>query len=313
MSTSHEANLRNIDLNLLVAFIALVEELSVTKAAKRVGLSQPAMSNALGRLRDLFHDTLLVRSSRAMVATPVALALVAPIRRALSEIAETVAQQAPFDPATSTRTFRMAMTDYSQFVLLPKLRDHLADVAPSVEVVVRPLSNVAGIRTDLEEGPLDLAIATGRGEAPGFHRRELFRDRYVCLMKEGIRGIGQKLSLAQYLALPHILVAPQGGERGFIDEMLAKHGKERRIVLRLPDFAVAPWVVAESDVVATLPSRIASLYAKALRLRVLDVPLPLGTTSWAALWHDRVDGDRWHSWMRKRIAEVSASLPTVPA
>jgi DNA-binding transcriptional LysR family regulator len=200
------------------------------------------------------------------------------------------------------------MTDYSQFVLLPTLLERLAAEAPGIELVIRPIANAAAAVSALEEGPLDLGITATKDEAPGFHRRELFRDRYVCLIREAHPDIGSELTVRRYATLRHVLVAPQGGERSFIDDLLAQRDLKRRIATRVPGFAAVPWIVAGADVAATVPARIAEQHASALRLRVLDVPLPLGTSVWSEFWHDRVHVDRGHVWMRNLIADVAGAL-----
>jgi DNA-binding transcriptional LysR family regulator len=270
-------HLRQMDLNLLVALDALVEEGSVTRAARRVGLTQSAMSRALGRLRAHLGDPLLIRAGARMVLTPRAEGLGPALRGALQELEAIVTRGPTFDPASTRRTFRVATADYGMAVVVPALLGRLAVLAPR------------------------------RRSSPGLVWTRLFTERNVCLVRRNHTSVGRTLSLEAYCALPHVVVSPEG--RGsVVDEALERRGLERRVALRVPSFLVAPLVVADSDMIATTASRVARRFAEALSLRILEPPIPLPEFALALGWHERVREDPAHAWFRRLVAAVARDL-----
>lgn len=301
----HHLELAGVDLNLLVVLDALLAERSVTRAAGRVGLTQSATSHALGRLRTLTGDPLLVRAPRgAMVPTPRALALAEPVRRALADLSLALRGDAPFDPATARRTFRLAGSDYAELVLVPPLMDRLLVRAPSIDLWVAPAG--ASFHDELAAGTLELAMAPLRGDEPGLYQRRLFDERFVCVVRAGHPLARQKMTLARFLSYPHVLVAPRGKPGSWIDDELARLGKSRRIAVAVPHFLVAPYVLGGSDLVLTVAARVAETYARERELAVLPTPLPVPGFTMVALWHERMHHDAAHRWLREQLAEVAA-------
>jgi DNA-binding transcriptional LysR family regulator len=304
-STSAERpRLSSTDLNLFVAFDALVAEGNVTRAAERVGLTQPAMSHALARLRKLIGDPLFVRTSVGMSPTPRALELVVPVRRALGEIDRALREPPAFDPASAERSFTLAAVDFGSLVVLPPLLARLRKEAPGVDLMVRQLRNDA-IERQLAEDEVDVAIGVLHDEAPPWMiQRRLFDDGFVCVVRADHPTAKGPLTLEEYLALDHALIAPRGKRGGYVDRELTRLGKKRRVVVTVPHFLVAPVLVAESDLVLTLPERVAKSMANMLPLRIIEPPIELRRFSMTAYWHERQSNDPAHGWLRGVISEV---------
>jgi len=290
-------NLAGIDANLVVALDALLKERNVTRAAKRLGLGQSATSHALARLRRLFDDALLVKAGRELVLTDRAAALLGPCSSAVSELQRLFAEPTPFDPRTARRKFRIASTDNLELYVLPRLSAILSKEAPFVDLRFRQLN--ADWPTALQQGELELKLGRSDKVPAGLRSEDLFRDRIVCVARRG-HPMGRRLSLRQYAALSHILVAPGGAERGFIDDVLEAAGLERRVAITVQHFLPALFAVAASDSVLTVPSR---LLAAVPGLRLRSVPLPVRTTDYtlSQVWSERYDRDEGHRWLRQVV------------
>jgi DNA-binding transcriptional LysR family regulator len=292
--------LAGIDLNLLTALDALLEAQSVTRAARRLGRTQPAVSHALGRLRALLGDELLVRTPRGMQPTPRAHALRPAVRAAL-EAAEAVLQDAPaFDPARAERAFAVAMLDQTSFLLVPPLAARLAREAPGVRLDVRP----AGPQAGLED--LDLTIGVLRDRPAGARDEPLFREEFACVLRRGSAAARGRFDLRRYLALPHLLVAPRGLPGSPLDDALARLGERRRVVLTVPHFLVAPYVIAATDLVWTAPARLARAFPH-LPLAVRALPLGAEGFTVSMRWHARLDADPGLAWLRGLIRAACPS------
>lgn len=297
-------HIEGLDLNLLVALRALLAERHVTRAAARVGLSQPAMSHALARLRTVLGDPLLVRTPNGMRPTTRAEAMTDPLERALESLSHVLATPAPFAPALSTRRFRIATNDYVELVLLPSLLADVWNAAPNVDIRVTVEERHAA--DDLAEGRLDLAIGIvqhfGMPEPrQGLRHQKIIREKFACVVREGHPLVKKRLTLDEFVALPHALVAPRGDAGGVVDAALAALGKRRRVALEMPHFLVAPHVVRETDLVLTLAARLADRLAPLLGLRVVPPPLELPGFTMSLVWHDRQHTDPSHAWMRRAI------------
>lgn len=298
-----EVNLASIDLNLLVALEALLREGSVSGAARAVGLSQPAMSRALGRLRDVFEDPLLVRSGHAMIATPRARALVEPLSEALAAIRRTLAPPGDFDPATAKRDFVVGAIDTTQAVVLAPLLARIERDAPGVQVSTAPLRSADETFVQLASGERDVAIGRFERVPDGVRRERLYTDEVVCLVREDHPRVGERFTMDRYLAESH-LAAESGTpvERPFtIEGLLAERGLERRVVGRVDNLGMAPFVVAGTDLVCTAPGRTIAPFARRLGLRMLEPPFAAPSFDLQLVWHARSDGDPGNAWLRETL------------
>jgi DNA-binding transcriptional LysR family regulator len=292
--------LAGIDLNLLTSLDAMLETQSVTLAARQLGRTQPAVSHALRRLRDLLGDPLLVRTAQGMRPTPHALELRPKVRAALAA-AEGVLQAAPpFDPATADRAFAISIVDQAAFQLLPKLAARLVDAAPHVRIEVRP--NPQDRITEALSGELDLVVGTFRDAPAAIRTEPLWREEFVCVVRRGSPAARGRFDLDRYLALRHLLVAPRGLPGSPLDETLAGRGLRRNVVLTVPHFLVAPQIVATTDLVWTAPRGLAEPFARQLPLTLRPPPLAVAGFSVSMRWHTRLDRDPGLAWLRAELS-----------
>jgi DNA-binding transcriptional LysR family regulator len=302
-------NIRKLDLRLLECLDALITERNVTRAASRTHLSQPAMSSALKRLRDIFHDPLLTRTQRGMVPTPRGIELAQSAQAILRGVNAMASGARPFEPMTSQRTFRIAMTDYTEFVLLPLLVHRLRIEAPGVSVAITPHDGRTHV-DELADGKIDLAIANFRNVAGRLRARELFHERFLCLASKDNAKVGKRLTLAKFTELAHAFISPRGGGfYGATDYALASIDRARRIAVSVPHFLVAPFVVANSDLIMVMAERVARHYAATLPLRLLEPPVRIEGFAVSQVWHERTDHDAGTAWLRGLMTELSAFRP----
>jgi DNA-binding transcriptional LysR family regulator len=299
-------HLSAVDLNLLVGLDALLRHRSVSRAAAEVGLSQPAMSRTLGRLRDLLDDPLLVRSGHDMVPTPRALSLSEPLAESLKAVRLTLEPPGEFDPKTARRAFVLGAVDTTQAVVLPRLLEFISSEAPGVEVSTTPIRSTEELFTQLASGDRDLAI--GRFEDPpeGIRCEHLYSDRIVCLARRDHPRIRGKLTMKRYLAEAHLSVESISPvERPFtIERLLAKQGLTRRVVCRVENLTMSPFVVAGTDLLCSAPRETIEPFAEGLGLRVLEPPFEAPEFDLHLAWHDRNDRDRGHEWLRNALLDM---------
>ena len=300
-------DIRNVDLNLLVALDALLAERNVSRAAVRLHLSQPATSALLARLRELFGDPLLLRSARGMLPTPRALELLGPVRQVLDEIGALIQPRAAFDAASAQHTFTLSASDYVEYALLPTLVDYLERKAPGVRLVVRPL-DLQTVTKQMESGEVDLCV-TGLQNAPaGLHVRPLYAERIVSVVRRRHPGVGARLTLDKFCNLEHIQASVRGsGFSARIDEALSALGRTRRARLAVAHFLLVPEIVARSDMISSLPERLARGYAK--RLRIFEPPLAIEGFTVGEIWHERNERDPAQQWLRDVLAELAQKTP----
>jgi DNA-binding transcriptional LysR family regulator len=293
-------NVRDIDLNLLRVFDAVLREGGVTPAASLLDLTQPAVSNALARLRKLFGDALFVRTPAGMEPTPFARELAEPVRQALALLESALAHGPGFDPASAARAFRFYMSDVGQVEFLPPLVERVQREAPGVRLEAVAL-DVDDIGAALAAGGLDLAIGFLPGLGPPVRRRSLFRDPYVCLMRADhpIRSLTKKT----FLQASHALVTYRGGHR-VIEEALERAGLARKIALRVPHFTVVPMVLESTDLILTLPARVARVFEKRGAFKSLPPPLAIPPAEVAVHWHERFEADPGNRWLREQVIEL---------
>jgi len=292
-----------LDANLVLALHALLQTRSVSRAAVRMGVRQPAMSHALKRLRERLDDPLLVRGDgRLMQLTPRALELADLAQQGVEAIARVFTAPAPFDPATCTRCFRLASSDAVSVSLLPGLLGRLAREAPGVDLEL-PVTS-PDVAVALDEARLDFAIGRWDVAPLGLRRRRMYRERLVSVVRADHPRVGETLDLPTFLALPHMLVAPRGTARGVVDEALARLGHQRRIAVMVQSFVAAMIVVASTDLVLTLPQRTVERLRGQLPVRVLPPPFDLPSFELHMVWHERNHHDPAHRWLRGLVATV---------
>jgi DNA-binding transcriptional LysR family regulator len=301
-------HLSGIDLNLAVVLHALLEERSVSRAARRLGLSQSATSHALARLRTLLSDPILVRTRSGLAPTPRAESIAHALASALSALEQSLLSPKGFDPTPAARSFRLGAADYAEFLLLPPLLARMASAAPGVDLWAMPPG--ADLDGQLHRGELDVAIGLPIAEdrARRIRCQKLFDERFVCLVRQGHPLTRGKLTVDRFVQARHAFIAPRGRPGGIVDDALRELGLERRVALAVPHFLVAPHVLARTDLVLTVAERIARAFAGLLPLRIVEPPLALAGFSMAMLWHERNDADPAQRWFRSVIVEAAAEL-----
>ncbi len=299
-------DIRAVNLNLLLAFDALMEERNVTRAAGAMGVTQSAMSNSLAQLRLLFEDPLFRRTPRGIEPTPRALELSEPIHRGLGLFDRALGKRS-FDPRSERRTFVIATSDYVEFVLLPPLLRRLGREAPGVRLEVRPWG-LQRVPATLARGEADLMIGF-YDEVPTHHDQQLlFDEAYVCIARKGHPGLGKKPTLKAWLAQKHVLVSQQGNSPGTVDRALAARKLERTVGVRVSHFLLVPTLIARTDMVAAVNERVATALADSLGLRLFAPPIKLPKGRVGQVWHEQMTHDPGHRWFRESIAAVCAEL-----
>jgi DNA-binding transcriptional LysR family regulator len=305
-------NIRSFDLNLLLAFESLMIERNVTRAARRSGLSQPAMSNALARLRRTFDDPLLVRTPEGMKPTPVAQSLIVTVRSALDGLRAAIEERPAFDPAASRRTFHLLANDYAEVVLLAPMIKEFQEKAASVTLRVdRPRSLFQPPAASSLAESFDLAIGffpDALSLEASLRAEMLWEERNVCIARAAHPIIRGKLSLKQFASAHHVAVFYKSEGPGVIDSLLQQKGYSRRSAVLVPHFASVVFLVAASDLIATVPERLASEFSKKLKLQVLPAPVAIPPFRLMMLWHERNHSDPAHAWLRELIAETAAKI-----
>ncbi|MCJ0765555.1 LysR substrate-binding domain-containing protein [Variovorax terrae] len=294
-----------LDLNLLVALDALLAEKNITRAARRLNLSQPATSGVLARLRDYFGDALLIQVGRAMVPTPMAASLEGAVRDVLQRIQSTIAVQPAFDPATSTRHFRVIASDYPVSVVLAGAARRMAREAPGATLeIMMPGDQIPGA---IERGEVDMLIMPRQYLAEGHPSEPLYEETYSCVVWSGNRQVGDGLTLAQYMALGHVTTLFGNNRHPSLEEWFLKSSAlSRRIEVTTNNFNTLPLLVIGTERVATMHTRLARMFARTLPLRVVPVPVEFPTMIWAMQWPRHLNGDPAHAWFRERVLAGAA-------
>lgn len=294
------------DLALLATLDALLQEVSVTKAARRVGLSTPAMSHALARIRERIGDPLLVRAGREMVLTPRAEAMRPKVRSAITQAAQALAPDAPFAPATLDRGFVVIASDYVVSVVGVEFDAILRREAP--RVALRFLANTTADATTLREGGADLAVGIYGELPPELMTKVLLTDRFVCVVRADHPRVKKRISLEEFVAMDHVQIAPRGRAGGYVDAVLAERGLTRRVARAVPFFLAALRLTAKTDYVLTVSERVARATAGDFGLRILDAPLALEPYALKQVWHPRWDGDPGHRFLRDVLARAAQTV-----
>jgi DNA-binding transcriptional LysR family regulator len=298
-------NLRSIDLNLLVALDALLTERHVTKASERVGLSQPAMSNALNRLRGMFDDELLVRTATGMKATPRASELVEPLRQLLRQVERVLESDSGFAPESSQRTFTVRMSDILACLILPLLlarRPETARIGYNVFHLPPALTVDA-----LERDEIDIAISMGLDHSNATRSENLLHDRMVCIMRKSHPAAGKSFTFESFIAQQHMKVSMSPTDVRFVDDVLAGLGHQRKIVLNVPHWLVVPHVLKKTDLLAVMPGHLAqALMDNGLRME--ELPFQSAPFHWMMYWHRRYDQSKANRWLRDQVKQVCSRL-----
>ena len=303
-------DLASFNLNLLTALDALLQERSVSRAAKIASVTPSAMSHSLAELRERLGDPLLVRVGRGMVLSPRAETLAPRLRRALLDVQRVVAGETEFDPRAAERHFVIAAPDFLATLLLPKILRVVRADAPRVTLEIVPSAR-RGNAWMLETGELDLALGAVVEDAPGIQRMDLCTEGFACAAREGHPEVDGSLDLETYARLPHLLITLGDDTRPtWIDRALKKLGRKRTVAARVRYFMAAPLVVARSDLLLTGPRMLLRYFAKLVPLQVLEPPIPLPTYAEEAFWHARFEHEPGHRWLRDVVRRAARALGT---
>lgn len=313
MVNMSKIDVRAMNLNLLPALEALLVEGSVGGAARRMHVSQSAMSHSLAKLREVFGDPLLVQHGRGLVPTERAVHLLSTLPTAIEGMSAALSAPEPFDPKTSNQVFRLATVDYFELTMLPGVLDYLAKSAPFASLDIERFTPAS--LTELARGDIDLALVGGSVPHPptGLRRAALFRDPFSVIARKGHPDIGRHLDLETYLRLGHVLVSVEGGKEGAVDRALAKLGRTRRVALRVPHFVSAPLAVRSSNHVSTIASSVAERARELFGVRVYSPPLEVPAAQVVALWPRRHDADPARQWFRDLFLSARAAPPNIRA
>lgn len=296
-------DLKDIDLNLLVVFNYLLTEGSVSGAAEKLNLSQPAVSNALKRLRSLTGDELFVRTVKGMEPTPYASALAEPISYALGTLHETLNQRASFNPLESQRKFVIAMTDLGEITLLPRLMALLSHSAPHVTIsTVRNTHD--SLSTDMEAGHVDLAIGLLPQLKTGFFQQRLFMQRYVCLMHRQHPWAGTEISRQQFFESEHVQVISAGTGHDQIDRIIDSGEQKRTVKLMVPHFVAVGHILNHTHLIATVPELYALHYSAPFELAYVRHPVDLPSIGINLFWHAKFHKEPGNQWLRRIIFKL---------
>ena len=300
-----KVDIGGVDLNLLKLFDALLKEGSVTRAGERIGLSQPAASRGLGRLRRLLNDKLLVRTANGWELTPRAVALSGSVTKLLDD-ARAIVAPSEFHPSTASGRFTIATADHLALLLLPALVSKLASLAPGIDLVMpAPAGDNVGL---IAQGGADLAIGSFPDLPARFYCRSLYDEDFVCVVRKNHPVTAEQLTLEKFVSLSHLAVIITGQGRSAVDDALSQHGLARRIAIRTPHFLVAPMIVAESDLILSIPRRLAYRIARSTPIEILELPIKIQPFTPSIIWHERQHYDPANVWLRNQIVEIAREL-----
>jgi DNA-binding transcriptional LysR family regulator len=296
-------NLDKLDLNLLRVFAAVHAHGSASAAAEALGVTQPAVSNALRRLRDAVGDELFTRTAQGVAPTPLADRLAASVTPALAMLRDGLEPAARFEPATAKRKFNVLMSDIGEIAFLPGLLRWLQADAPGVRLETTTLS-AREARLAMEAGTLDLAVGFLPDLKAGFYQQRIFSQTYVCMVRAGHPHVGASLTLKGFRESRHAVVNAQGTGHGIVQTMFERAGVEPEVVLKLPHFLAVPIVIAETDLVVTVPQRLGEVFARILPVRLLPHPLRIPPFQVNQYWHRRYHADPANQWLRANFARL---------
>ena len=296
-------NINTFDLNLLRIFDAVIREENITAAGAQLGLTQSAVSHALRRLRALCNDPLFVRTTLGMRPTPYAQTLAVSVSQSLGNIRNALDVDLRFDPATSTREFKLLTTDIAEFMLYPRLMSHIKHIAPRVSLISSQMERVH-YRDALESGAADLAIGRLPEKHQDFHQQHLFDEPLVCMMRRDFPKIGRKISLQQFMDAAQVTVSEPAQVERMVKRVLGKRAARRRITLHVPHYVVVPMILMQNDFIAVLPRGVGAGFLGRRELKALPLPFKLAPVQVRQFWHERSHHDAGHRWLRSLIAKL---------
>ncbi|MES2103806.1 MAG: LysR family transcriptional regulator [Pseudomonadota bacterium] len=292
---------RDIDLNLLVVFQEVFQEKQISSVARKLGLSQPAVSNALARLRRSFGDELFVRTALGMQPTPLAEQLAEPISAALAQVSRALNRHEHFDAASSKRHFTIAMTDVGEVYFMPALVEKCRQFAPQLQVSTVRASSM-DLKAEMEAGRVDLAIGAFDNLSGALYQRRLFNQNYVCMFRAGHPLAAAKMGLKDFLAAQHLIVASMESPYDSINQSLEKAGIRAASQFSVPHFVAVPYIVSTTDLLVTVPQKLAERAAAPFNLHYVKPPLRLPSLQTNMFWHRRYNQDDGNQWLRGFIA-----------
>jgi DNA-binding transcriptional LysR family regulator len=300
--------LRAVDFRLLLAFEALIAERHVSRAAAAVGLSQPAMSHALAKLRQQFHDPLLARTSTGFEPTPKALELIEPVREAIRQVDRLFSAGSTFDPLTSSESFSIRMGDMNEVLFLPALLHSLEKEAPGITLTVQHLPPSETVRA-LEASAIDFAVSALIKHSKSVHSMELAKDRMVCVMRRDHPAAkANRLTTRTFLGLRHLRIVQSAGDMRFIEEALFRHGLQRKVMATTPHWLAASYLVETTDLVTALSESMVRQLNVDGRFAVRPLPVGGAEFSWRLYWHRRFDARPAHCWIRTKLEEIVGTI-----
>ena len=300
-------NIALVDLNLLVVFDAVMREKHVTRAAKRIGMTQPAVSNALNRLRHIAKDDLFVRSADGVIRTARAIELGPPIRQAIN-LVENAFDPTSFDPKNSINVFNIAISNYTASILFPKLAEVLEKEAPNIDVRSKQLGDVDLLK-ELEAANIDFVVAGQQlKETENFISHDLYDEDFVCVMrKDHPLAKKKQLSTKEFAQSKHLMVATTGKAFGFVDYLLEAKGLKRRVAMTVNQFLVAPAIIRQSNMILTVSKRVAERF-KLDSVKVFPLPLLANPLRLKLIWHKRSDTNPGNKWIRSKIINICKNI-----
>lgn len=299
-------NYEQFDLNLLNVFDAVMMELNVTRASVRLNMTQPAVSNALKRLRHLLNDELFIKVPSGVSPTPKASEIWQPLREALHQIRQTL-EPIEFNPANETATFTIALNDFSAALILPSLMKVIEVIAPNINLRTIPNTHINAAML-LEQAEIDIAIGVFPSPPPRLRSQLLLTSPWVCAMRRDHPLARKKLTLDRYVQAKHLLVTLTGEATGIIDPLLQERGLNRRIGLTVNQFSVAPQILVTCDLIAVLPTRVVQLSGIIDQLHLATIPIEINPTSVKMMWHERSQQNTAQTWFRKQLAVAWSQL-----
>ncbi len=296
-------NIKDLDLNLLVVFSAIYKEENISRAAERLELSQPATSNALARLRKILDDPLFIRSGHGVIPTARSHALAEPIERALGLIQTSITEKPDFNYGASTRSFELAMSDYSEFLILPKLIEWVDEAAPGLRFNVWPVDG-ADIPDAFSRRKIDLAIGNIPFLHDNFRRQRLFDEDFVAIVRQGHPLAKESITEEEFVSYPHIAFTPRSNRGARIDQLLKERNLKRLVALQIPNYLSMAPLVAKSDYIAPMPFRIAQAFRDTFPIKIIKLPLPFKAVTISQFWHEQMHNDPGLRWLRALLFQL---------